>query len=78
MPIGTAVQKGRIVVVNDLRGHQLYARVGELRGFTSLSVTIRHEGSHLLTIYDEQGRQLATMLAAGGGDATSQLIRYGS
>lgn len=63
MFIGTAIQKGRMVAVFDLRGHQRYTRVGKLYGFTGLSVTIQHEGSNQLTLYDEQGHQLATVPA---------------
>jgi len=61
MPIGSAVQIGHKVVVYDLDGHPLFSKLGELYGFTGQALTIRRDGSHLLTIYDEHGRQLANV-----------------
>lgn len=63
MSIATAIQKGRLVAVYDLRGHQLYTRVGKLYGFTCGTMTIQHEGSHLLTVYDDQGHELMALYA---------------
>ena len=61
MSIGCAIQNGPKVVVYDLHGRQLYAKLGQLRGLTGQAVTIGQKRSHLLVIYDEQGHQLATI-----------------
>ena len=61
MPIGSAVQIGHKVVVYDLSGHPMFTKLGELYGFTGRALTVRRGGTHLLTIYDELGRQLATV-----------------
>ncbi len=72
MTIGTAIQKGTLVVVYDLRGRQLYSRVGELYGVTNLAVVIREDRGRLFTLYDEQGHRLASVAGTGnhgGGHA---------
>lgn len=65
MPIGTAIQKGSLVVVYDLRGRQLYTRVGELYGVTNSAVVIREDRGRLFTLYDKQGHRLASVQGPG-------------
>lgn len=66
MSIGTAIQKGSLVVVYDLHGHQLYSRAGELYGVTNYAVVIREDRGRLLTLYDKQGHRLASVMNPNG------------
>jgi hypothetical protein len=61
MAIGNAVQKGNFVYAYDLKGRQLFAKTGQLHGFTGATVAIR-KASFIYT-FDENGRQLTAVTA---------------
>lgn len=61
MAIGSAVQRGRSVHVYDERGWDLFSRLGELHGYTGVTVTIKIGGS--LYTLDERGEQINVRLA---------------
>lgn len=61
MAIASAVQKGIMVYVYDINGRQLYAKIGDLHGYTGASVSVR-QGTMIYT-YDEKGRQLSATLS---------------
>ncbi len=56
MAIGMAQQRGSVVYVYDENNRQLWAKDGELYGYTSGNVTIKI-GS-ILYMYDEKGMQV--------------------
>lgn len=58
LAIGSAVQRGSMVIVYDERGVQLFSRTGDLTGHTGSTVSIK-KGS-TVTTYDDRGSQKFT------------------
>lgn len=54
-----AIQRGGLVYVYDENKHQLFAKQGQLQGYTSGSLTVRI--GDMLYIYDVNGRQVSGM-----------------
>ena len=57
MVIGTAVQRGQSVYVQNAKGTQLFVQPGELHEYTGATVSIRR-GKYIYT-FNEHGRQLS-------------------
>lgn len=57
MAISTAVNRGSMVQVYNERGSPIFARSGELHGYTGTSLSVRR-GRYVYT-YDEHGRQIS-------------------
>ena len=53
MGIGAATQMGQLVVVYDEKGLQLFSQSGELKGYTSSTVSIKL--GKTITTYDQKG-----------------------
>lgn len=54
--IASAEQKGNQVFVRDEKGRLLFSKPGELRGYTSATVSIKLPSSNNIVTLDEKGR----------------------
>lgn len=69
MAIGTAVQRGPWVYIYDEGGRQTGSVSGDLKGYTSSTVSVQH-GSWIYT-YDQRGSQLSSTSAGSSPPSPS-------